>query len=115
MACELIPAKRDPNGCKLCNKKLTGRQKTWCSRQCSREYTRNHRWTNAKAHIKKEGAWYQCSHCQEFTKTIEVNHIVPCKGKHGQWGCHHHETNLELVCRPCHKIETNKQRARGWK
>lgn len=100
-------------GCGWCGKKLVGKQRRWCSKKCSREFVVNHRWTQAKAAIKKESAWYQCAECDEFTQSIEVNHIEPCLGQHGVWGCHHHRENLELLCIPCHKKTTAEQRASG--
>jgi 5-methylcytosine-specific restriction endonuclease McrA len=51
--------------------------------------------------------------CLVFTQAPEVNHIEPCIGKHATWGCHHHEENLEVLCRPCHLAETAKQRSEG--
>ena len=116
-------------GCRWCGKPLTGRQKIWCSRSCVRANTANHRWTQAKAKAKAEVTWYRCknSHdsttdgilfyakggCLGFTQEPEVNHIVPCKGKHGVWGCHHHQDNLEVLCKPCHQAETKRQRKNG--
>lgn len=114
MTCQLN-APREKGRCELCGEKLSGRQSRWCGKTCSKSVRDNHRWTNAKALIKKESAWFKCAHCKEFTQTIEVNHIVPCKGKHGQWGCHHHAENLELLCKPCHLTVTNTQRKNGWK
>mgnify|MGYP003643312458 FL=1 len=114
MNCTLkVPRKQ--GHCELCGKKLSGRQTRWCSRQCSNTIRDNHRWTNAKGVLKRKSAYYQCAHCGEFTQTIEVNHIVPCKGQHGVWGCHHHQENLELLCKPCHKKVTDEQRKNGWK
>lgn len=98
----------------MCGKKLKGKQKKWCSRKCNWAYTAQHRWTNAKRKLKESNAWWQCAHCKNFTQKIEVNHIVPCRGAHGKWGCHHHANNLELICKSCHQTETNAQRARGW-
>lgn len=100
--------------CGWCDKPLTGKRTRWCSTKCSRLFVANHRWTQAKALKKRDTAQWQCEVCGEFTANIEVNHIVPCKGQHGVWGCHHHQDNLQLVCPPCHKVITNEQRKRGW-
>ena len=97
-----------------CGEKLTGRQRRYCSRTCARAVTNNHRWTNAKHTAKTLATWFQCAACNGFFRQVEVNHIVPCKGKHGAWGCWHHATNLEVLCKPCHKIKTNEQRKNGW-
>lgn len=45
----------------------------------------------------------------ERAHRLEVNHLVPIHGKHGQWGCHHHLDGLETLCRPCHVAETARQ------
>ena len=63
---------------------------------------------------KAKVALYRCESCEEAVAEVEVNHIVPCRGKHGTWGCHHHASNLEVLCKPCHKIKTDEQRERGW-
>lgn len=62
-----------------------------------------------------EAAWYECARCGYLHKrtNIQVNHIVPCKGKHGTWGCHHHSANLEVLCKECHLETTAEQRAKG--
>lgn len=45
--------------------------------------------------------------------TLEVNHITPILGRHGEFGCLHHRDGLETLCGRCHKDETRQQRARG--
>jgi hypothetical protein len=42
---------------------------------------------------------------------LEVNHVVPCIGKHGQLSCAHHLDNLETLCLSCHRTVTSAQRA----
>jgi 5-methylcytosine-specific restriction endonuclease McrA len=42
---------------------------------------------------------------------LEVNHIVPCEGKHSITGCWHHLDGLETLCRPCHLVAGREQRA----
>lgn len=116
-----------PNGCGWCGRKLKGRQTRWCSRTCAREFTANHRFTQAKAAVKKPITWYLCANanengnghaygpegCEGFTQKIEINHIEPCIGKQGVWGCHHHLDNLEGLCKPCHLAATATQRKEG--
>lgn len=135
MDCPLLHNKGSAASCAWCGRPLTGRQKKWCSRKCSRAYTANHRWTQARAAAKAEVVYYLCGNafdvddrtvydaeertwtgptgCLIFTTKPEVNHIEPCKGKHGVWGCHHHQTNLEVLCRPCHLKVTAQQRKEG--
>ena len=78
-----------------------------------RVFVANHRWTQAKAAAKKRVTFYKCERCQSFVEKVEVNHIVPCKGRHGAWGCHHHQANLNVLCKPCHLETTKKQREEG--
>lgn len=109
MDCDLLQTE----GCEWCGKPLTGRRTRWCSAKCNREFRANHRYTNAKQLAKKAATYYRCESCSTFTQTVEVNHIVPCKGKHGVWGCWHHQDNLEVLCKPCHLKTTAQQRAEG--
>lgn len=111
MTCHMLT--HTPGHC-WCGRPLTGRQKKYCSTTHARHVTIEHRWTQAKAAAKKLATWYQCANCEQFFRQVEVNHIVPCKGKHGKWGCWHHSDNLEVLCIPCHKIKTDLQRANGW-
>lgn len=97
---------------KGCGKALTGRQAKWCSKSCAGWFTDQHRWTNARRKIKQQGAHYKCAACGSFNKNVEVNHIVPCVGERG-WACHHHQENLEILCKPCHLDATNNQREKG--
>lgn len=101
--------------CNWCGKQLRGRQTRWCSRQCSRTATINHRWTQAKAAAKQRVriVLYTCERCGELVDKVEVNHLVPCVGRHGVWGCWHHQPNLTVLCVPCHREVTKEQRALG--
>jgi 5-methylcytosine-specific restriction endonuclease McrA len=76
---------------------------------------------------KLEAAWFLCdnasiaggganftevthpSGCEGLTQHPDVDHIEPCIGKHGVWGCHHHQSNLRVLCPPCHKKVTAAQ------
>jgi hypothetical protein len=40
------------------------------------------------------------------TQRMEVNHRVPCRGKHGTLSCDHHLDNLETLCIACHRVLT---------
>lgn len=112
MTCPLDNPK--PGCCHWCGKTLRGRQTRWCGRTCQREATANHRWTQAKAAAKEAATFYRCAECDGFFRVVDVDHIKPCKGKHGQWGCHHHQDNLRVVCKPCHKLKTASDRQKGW-
>jgi 5-methylcytosine-specific restriction endonuclease McrA len=41
------------------------------------------------------------------TARMEVNHIVPCRGRHTTIACDHHLTNLETLCVACHRTHTS--------
>lgn len=130
------PTKR---GCDWCGGALPKRCRRWCSRACEGEWWHNHVWTYARAEALRraevrDGAGgfvgWRCAHCAGVFVTpesrtghalivrsggaVEVNHIVPCKGAHGQAGCHHHLAGLEVLCPPCHRDVTARQRAGGW-
>jgi 5-methylcytosine-specific restriction endonuclease McrA len=60
---------------------------------------------------------WECAHCGGITSRPEVNHINPLAGDGANrlvWGCHHHQSGLEVLCRSCHQLVTNAQRRRGW-
>lgn len=105
-----------PSGkCHWCGKKLAGRQRRWCSRTCARTAVKEHRWTQARQAKRAEAAWYECAHCEYLYRIdyVQVNHIEPILGKHSQWGCWHHSDNLEVLCKDCHHLATQKQREDG--
>jgi hypothetical protein len=99
--------------CDWCGKELRGRRTRWCSRKCNREFVANHRWTQAKAAAKKAATFYQCAMCGGYVAKVEVDHIEACLGKHGIWGCHHHQDNLRVLCPPCHRQVTKQQHEQG--
>lgn len=43
---------------------------------------------------------------EKRTARLEVNHIAPAGGKHGELSCVHHLVNLETLCLRCHKEHT---------
>lgn len=45
--------------------------------------------------------------------TPEVNHKIPLNGVRPDFGCCHHQDNLECVCHPCHVLIGIEQRAAG--
>jgi hypothetical protein len=106
------PFESTPGHC-WCGKKLRGRQTKYCSVGHRKEVVNNHRWTQARAAAKARVTFYKCERCGEFTDKVEVNHVDPILGKHGSWGCHHHQDGLEVLCKPCHLETTNAQRAEG--
>jgi 5-methylcytosine-specific restriction endonuclease McrA len=113
--CALIPdLHRKAGRCDLCARPLPPYHRRWCSENCSNEFwavfQRHHDWKPARgAAIRRDG--FKCVRCGESDyDLLEVNHIVPREGKGYGRGCHHHQDNLETLCRKCHVIETTKQR-----
>lgn len=107
-SCTLLPFQELAGQCDLCGTRLGGRRTRWCSRRCSDEFTRNHRWTQARsAAVRRDKR--RCVSCG-CTDLLEVNHIVPRVGRGYGWGCHHHQSNLETLCHWCHVLVTNAQR-----
>ncbi len=91
-----------------CAKPLPRRRRRWCSDQCSRVYGQNHDWGNARMAARRRDG-YKCVRCESKEK-IEVNHIIPRRGRGYGTGCQHHQTNLETLCHNCHVRITNEQR-----
>jgi len=127
--CPLIPVLLGTEGfCDLatCAKPLPKRRRRWCSDACSRFYTDaiygQHDWNLArhKAYLRDERKCVKCGAPETLipakTKwgsprsSLEVNHIVPRNGAGYGRGCHHHLSNLETLCHPCHVQVTNAQR-----
>lgn len=130
--CPILPLLREhvAGECDRCGKALSGRRKRWCSNHCAswayKEFSKHHDWSAARdATLERDG--YKCVRCgakpaivdppQEFppisTKplvVLQVNHIEPRRGQGYGRGCHHHLSNLETLCRPCHVVVTNQQR-----
>lgn len=113
----LIPPTQEVKGiCALvsCGKPLPPRRRRWCSDKCSKYYFNtiynNHDWNSARKAAKRRDKW-KCVQCGSKIK-LEVNHIKACLGKRG-FGCQHHLSNLETLCREHHLIKTKEQRDSG--
>jgi hypothetical protein len=130
--CSLAPALAD-GACAWCGTELPPRRRSWCSDRCGDAFWANHWWSVARRTAKKRDR-YRCTRCgaqppkrpartkfssqtkylaamrswrkAKRTARLEVNHIDPCAGKHGQLSCMHHLSNLETLCPPCHKQHT---------
>lgn len=107
--CELAYGDRGDGRCAWCGAPLPVRRARWCSAPCSTAYAINHVWASARLHALAQ-AGYACEECgaTEVSANIQVHHLAaPVTGrrKYGH-GCWHHQTNLEVLCRPCHDKET---------
>lgn len=106
-----------PNGCDWCGGSLPPRRRRWCSPACARLFENNHSFSRARTVIRRRcrirGVGYRCQRCEQVVEAIEVNHIEPCRGKHSKFGCWHHLSNLEGLCRPCHLEVTAEQRSKS--
>lgn len=117
--CTLTPeAAGLPGNCAWCGTQLmrtrTGqihKTRMWCCRSHEWEFLRHHKWQLARKHaLKRDG--HRCTTCGA-TELLEVNHIHSLKdqGITGYpFGCHHHQDNLETLCRSHHVVITKAQR-----
>lgn len=119
---ESSPQYRDDGCCVSCNKKLTGRRRTFCSEDCRRGYLfrvwKGAHWQKrAVAH--RDGA--ACRDCGEVFESpildggkpypdyssLQLDHI---KALHR--GGTEHPDNCQLLCEKCHAAKTKRERAR---
>jgi 5-methylcytosine-specific restriction endonuclease McrA len=116
-----------PRGtCRACGAPLPGFRRKWCSDACVHLYLRNHTWTDARWEAIRRASglprnaydeglpiwteWVTCDECQQpFDGAPEVNHVEPRTGRGYGPGCHHHQTNLQVLCHTCHVAETTRQ------
>ncbi len=94
----------------------------WCSPACMDMWSLNHRYAQARHEalrcaevfaIDGSHRWrvgYACRFCDAVTMDVEVDHIIAANGSHGQDSCLHHQENLRVLCRPCHRQRTREQR-----
>lgn len=111
--CTLSEWKGAEGRCQWCNKSLAGqsRRKVWCSKECGQAFESNHIWNIAR-HKSRKRAGYKCSResCPNPKENLEVNHINPLVGAGYGPSCFHHASNLEVLCKVHHQVETNRQR-----
>lgn len=104
--CSLFPLR--PGRCGVCDVELPKGRRSWCSRECAEAFYSQHIWGFARpAVLKRDG--YACRRCGG-SGDLEVNHIIPRNGLGYGNGCHHHQDNLETLCRQCHTTVTISQR-----
>jgi 5-methylcytosine-specific restriction endonuclease McrA len=130
--CSLAPPLAQ-GACLWCGAELPPRRRSWCSDRCGDAFWANHWWSVARQSAKRRDR-YSCRRCgvrapkrpvqsayasrarylaamrvwreKKRTGRMEVNHIVPCRGRHKALDCAHHLDNLETLCPPCHKEHT---------
>ena len=98
--------------CGACGERLTGQKKWFCSEPCAKRWRLNHWYTLARPAAKKRDG-HACVKCGAV-KRLEVNHKIPFAGadRH-KASCLNHADNLETLCKPCHKVETKRQKRAG--
>jgi hypothetical protein len=107
---EFLPHRAAPGACDRCGTQLTGRQRRWCSRDCEKEWLRQHHWDWARNAAKQRDGQQCVRDGCTTTWALEVNHIEPRVGRGYGFGCHNHLANLETLCRPHHIEVTTQQR-----
>lgn len=106
--CDLAFGDNPDRLCAWCGKALPIRRRRWCCDDCGMWWSRHHAWTTAREAAKKRDGW-ACVICQS-PQSLEVNHIVPRRGKGYENGCHHHLDGLETLCHDHHLDVTAIQR-----
>jgi hypothetical protein len=133
--CSLAPPAAS-GACGWCGTALPPRRRSWCSDRCGDAFWANHWWSVARRTAKRRDR-YRCARCgvkpparpsraksrtetayrtamrtwrrERRTLRLEVNHIEPALGRHGQLSCVHHLVNLETLCVNCHRAQTAAQ------
>jgi len=135
-----LAAPRAGGACGWCGTALPPLRRSWCSDRCGDAFWENHWWSVARQSAKRRDR-YRCRRCgvrapkrpvqtayrtrpaylaamrawreEKRTGRMEVNHIVPCRGRHKTLDCAHHLDNLETLCPGCHKEHTAALRVRA--
>ncbi|MBI2789112.1 MAG: hypothetical protein HYX59_10560 [Elusimicrobia bacterium] len=97
-------AKPAAGACSWCGEALPEGRRMWCRDRCATVFWKNHWWSRARRAAKRRDK-YACVRCGGG-RPLEVNHIEPCLGAHGEISCAHHLANLETLCAPCHRAHT---------
>ena len=99
--------------CTRCGSPIGARKYRWCSVECGRWFGDNHNFQRGREHAKKAAevdGGHRCAMCGGVALYVEVDHIEAALGRHGKSDCIHHVSNLRVLCKPCHKARTAKQR-----
>lgn len=123
-----------PGVCRGCGGPLGPRRRFYCSdNDCRRRFEADHFWQTARAAAIARATVYDpstrapqgaaCAGCGRILDgrsyprahwgVPEVNHIVPVNGQRAHFACANHQSNLEVLCHPCHLQATAAQRAAG--
>lgn len=115
--CPLSTWEGDKTRCRWCNAELPKRRTVWCSDECSTAFSANHFW-NVSSWAARRRDEQQCVICRRdplvvyeemlaqgtpryFARRyliLQVHHMTPVLGKHGEPGCRHHLDGLETLC-----------------
>lgn len=112
--CSLSKYNGTPQTCQWCGVNLASipRRTVWCSNSCFLVWRKNHIWRFARTAARRRDK-YACTICfqgKHHGIAIEVNHIIPLRGRGYTYGCVHHLDNLETLCKQHHQEKTNQQR-----
>lgn len=88
--------------CFYCGKKLTGRQRHYCSRKCGHNYYAHFNWSSLREIILKRDR-YKCLRCGS-RDYLEVDHKVAIVNG----GNFFDRENLQTLCRKCHGTKTGR-------
>lgn len=109
-ACRLARGAGIPGVCDWCAARLEGGQRRWCHRECATAFWDQHIWTRARICVLvRDGG--RCVVCGDDDR-VEVDHIVPRKGRGYARGCSHHHDNLQTLCHAHHVEKTTADQAR---
>jgi len=100
--------------CANCCSPLEGRRKAYCSDRCTREYWIKHDWGSLRNSVLQKSN-YTCAKCgyriardSLYWSLFVVDHIKPIF----LGGNEFDENNLQVLCKPCDKKKTAKDKQR---
>jgi len=104
LAANCALAKPAAGACSWCGGAVPQGRRMWCRDRCANAFWKNHWWPLARRAVRRRDK-HACVRCGAG-RPVEVHHIKPCLGAHGEPSCAHHVENLETLCVPCHRLLT---------
>jgi 5-methylcytosine-specific restriction endonuclease McrA len=95
-------ARRDAR-CVECGRSLPSRRTPYCSRRCQWQFHGHYFWDSARSYVMLRDR-YTCRQCgtRRRARELEVDHIVEI----ARGGAALEYSNLQTLCRPCHRRKT---------